>query len=155
MGAGIVGDPASIPWLIRRMGTPDVARLAGEAVTMITGVDLEYHDLDQEAPSQTGEDDASIDEVLDLSYESNLRWPSPTRIAQWWEKNQRAFAPGTRYLAGKPITPESAFEVLVNGKQRQRAAAAVELALLHPEQRLFEVRARGTHQERKLAAWSS
>ena len=28
IGAGIVGDPTSIPWLIRKMDSPELARLA-------------------------------------------------------------------------------------------------------------------------------
>jgi uncharacterized protein (TIGR02270 family) len=155
MGTGIVGDPISIPWLIRRMENPDLAQLAGEAFTMITGVDLEYADLDQPAPSETDLVDDSIEKVLDLNYESNLRWPSPALVAGWWDRNQSAFSTGIRYLSGKPITPQTAFEVLVGGKQRQRAAAALQLALLDRDRLLFEVRAPGHHQQRKLAEWTS
>ncbi len=151
-GAGVVGDPASVPWLIRRMESPELARLAGEAFTMITGVDLAYHDLDRDAPLAADEDEEmSIDKVLALDDESNLRWPAPNLVAQWWDKNHDAFAPGTRYLAGKPITSEAMVEVLVKGKQRQRAAAALELAVLDPDRVLFEVRARGPLQQEQLA----
>ncbi len=56
IGAGIVGDPTSIPWLIRKMDSPELARLAGEAFTTITGVDLIYHDLvTRPAASGSGE----------------------------------------------------------------------------------------------------
>lgn len=154
-GAGVVGDSTSIPWLIRRMEAPESARLAGEAFSMITGVDLAFHDLDQDPPSSGEGEEASIEEVLDLNYESNLRWPSPTRVAQWWEKNGPFFSPGIRYLAGKPLGTSSALEILISGKQRQRAAAALELALLDPARMLFEVRARGHRQQWDLAAWSS
>jgi uncharacterized protein (TIGR02270 family) len=155
MGAGIVGDPATIPWLIRRMESPELGRLAGEAFTMITGVDLTYHDLDQDPPGSDQTDEASIEDVVDLNYESNLPWPSPLLVGQWWEKNGHAFSAGTRYLDGKALSSQSAFEVLVRGKQRQRAAAALELALINPDRMLFEVRARGNRQQRELAAWTS
>jgi len=155
IGSGIVGDPASVPWLIRRMELPEFARLAGEAFTMITGVDLSYHDLDQDPPASESTDDASIEEVLDLNYESNLRWPSSDRVSQWWAKNSHSFSSGTRYLAGKPITAQSALEVLATGKQRQRAGAALELGLIYPDRSLFEVRAPGNRQQKELAAWTS
>jgi uncharacterized protein (TIGR02270 family) len=153
MGAGIVGDPVSVPWLIKRMESPELARLAGEAFAMITGVDLAYQDLAQDAPSGPAGDEP--EELALLDYESNLSWPSAPLVAQWWKKNEHAFPPGMRYLGGKPITAQSAIEVLVNGKQRLRSAAAFELALLNPSDVLFEVRARGSQQEKKLAAWTS
>jgi uncharacterized protein (TIGR02270 family) len=154
IGAGIVGDPAVIPWLIRRMESQDLSRLAGEAFTMITGVDLAYHDLDRPI-SPEGADEAPIEEVLDLEYESNLPLPSPVHVQQWWEKNGHEFSPNTRYLAGKPISAQSARETLVAGKQRLRAAAALQLALLRSDEVLFEVRSRGDWQQQTLASWSS
>jgi uncharacterized protein (TIGR02270 family) len=154
MGAGIAGDPASIPWLIRQMASPDTARLAGEAFSMITGADLAFLDLDEPPPS-VQPDEASIEERLELRYESNLAWPSTPRVVEWWNANSPGFAPGMRYLTGKPLTPHSAFEVLALGKQRQRAAAALELALANPDQPLFEVRARASAQQQELAGWTS
>jgi uncharacterized protein (TIGR02270 family) len=155
MGAGIVGDPESIPWLIRKMQSPELARLAGEAFTMITGTDLIFHDLNRASLSSDGAEDSSIEEMLDLDYESNLPWPSPVNVEYWWEKHQQEFRSGTRYLAGAPITAPSARALLVTGKQRQRAAAALELALLRPNQALFEVRSRSDTQEQLLTSWNS
>src|SRR5208283_5862096 len=42
IGAGVMGDPDLIPWLIEEMKIPALARVAGEAFTMITGVDIAY-----------------------------------------------------------------------------------------------------------------
>jgi len=50
IGAGVIGDPTSVPWLIEQMRTPELARVAGEAFTMITGVDIAYEDLEGEWP---------------------------------------------------------------------------------------------------------
>jgi uncharacterized protein (TIGR02270 family) len=153
IGVGIVGDATSVPWLIRKMSSPELARLAGEAFMMITGVDLAYHDLNQDPPPSA--DQETIEEILALDYESNLPWPSPERIADWWQQNQNAFVPGIRYLAGKPVTEQSLRHVLVAGKQRQRAAAALELALLNLDETLFEVRSRGQRQQQMMASWNS
>jgi uncharacterized protein (TIGR02270 family) len=151
IGMGIIGDPASLPWLIRRMESPALARLAGEAFMMITGADLSYHDLERDdaiAADETGDDDAPLTEI-------NLPVPSPVRIAAWWEQNQSRFTSGVRHLAGKPISRQVALEVLSTGNQRQRSAAALELALMEPETVPFEVRGHGQRQSQELATWSS
>jgi hypothetical protein len=44
-------------------------------------------------------------------------------------------------------------QTLRDGYQRQRAAAALELALLSPDKPLFEVRARGDWQQRLIPVW--
>ena len=147
MAAGIVGDPALIPWLIEMMAVPELARLAGEAFTMITGMDLVYRDLDREPPSSEDVADGPIEAILDLDYESNLPWPSLERITAWWTENKSQFTPGVRHLDGRPIARSAALETLATGKQRLRAAAALELALLDPAEILFEVRARGDWQQ--------
>ena len=73
-------------------------------------------------------------------------WPDPAKCAKWWSVNKGRFNAGTRYLCGKPMTPESLRDVLKNGYQRQRAAAALELAIREPGKPLFEVRAPGFRQ---------
>ncbi len=80
----------------------------------------------------------------------NLAWPDPALIQKWWNARQGNFAKGTRYLLGQPITPESLREALKTGYQRQRAAAALELAILKPGGPLFEVRAPGWRQQGML-----
>ena len=156
MAAGIVGDPAVVPWLIDRMGSPDLARLAGEAFTSITGVDLTANHLDQDMPPDVNSDeDAPIEQVLELDHDSNLPWPEPSRINSWWVANHRRFTQGVRYLVGVPIAAAHLREILVNGKQRQRAAAALELSLINLDDSCFSVRERGDRQLRKLRSWTS
>jgi len=145
LGAGIHGDPISIPWLIRRMESPEHARVAGESLTMITGVDLGLLHLDVPPASEEQE------ESLSLDYDSNLPCPSAELVDDWWRKNQASWQPNMRYLAGKPIGKDSAIDVLRQGKQRQRAGAAIELALIEPRALLFNVRGRGFWQYQKLA----
>jgi uncharacterized protein (TIGR02270 family) len=145
MGAG--GDPGAVPLLLDLMSKPKLARLAGEAFSMITGADLSYLDLDQEPPP--GGDEAE-EEALALGYESNLPWPSPPRVARWWSENGKRFTPGTRHLRGARIDRASCLATLAQGTQRQRAAAALELALIDPAAPFFEVRARGSRQEQQL-----
>ena len=51
---------------------------------------------------------------------------------------------------GKPITAEHCQHVLRSGFQRQRNAAALELALMRPDAPLFETRAPGFRQHHGL-----
>ncbi|MBI5895000.1 MAG: TIGR02270 family protein [Desulfobacterales bacterium] len=152
-GCGALGDPALVPWLLELMRIPESARKAGEALAMITGVDIAYEDLEGEPPEgfESGPSENPEDEDVALDPDEDLPWPEPELIKAWWAKNGKNFKSGTRYLCGKPISPEHCREVLKNGYQRQRAAAALELVLMAPGQPLFEVRAPGFRQQRQLA----
>ena len=152
IGAGVAGDPVRIPWLIEHMKMPELARVAGEAFTMITGVDIAYEDLEGEWPEgfEAGPTENPEDENVEMDSDEDLPWPDAQLIAEWWAKNKAAFRNGTRYLLGQPISPEHLHKVLRTGFQRQRAAAALELALLQPGQPLFEVRAPGFRQKQIL-----
>jgi len=152
-GAGIIGDPLYIPWLINLMTVPEVARVAGEAFTMITGVDLAYDDLEGEWPDgfEAGPTENPQDEDVAMDSDEDLPWPEPRLIQDWWEKNKNSFQVGTRYLVGKPVTAEHCRHVLKAGFQRQRRAAALELALLMPDEALFNTSAAGFRQQKLLS----
>jgi len=152
IGAGVIGDPALIPWLIEQMSVPPLSRVAGEAFTMITGVDIAYEDLDGEKPEgfESGPTENPEDEDVEMDPDERLPWPDPKLIAMWWEKHDDGFHGGIRYLLGKPIVIEWMHQVLRSGGQRQRAAAALELAILQPGEPMFEVRAPGFRQQEML-----
>lgn len=149
IGAGVIGDPTAVPWLLERMAVPELARVAGEAFTMMTGVDLVYDDLEREEPEgfEAGPTENPEDEDVAMDPDEDLPWPDSALIGDWWNQNKNNFPPGKRYLIGKPQAEEWLNEVLRTGRQRQRAAAALELAILHPEKPLFEVRAPGFRQQ--------
>ena len=151
-GYGVTGDPTSVPWLIQMMEVPELARVAGESFTMITGVDIAYEDLEGEWPEgfEAGPTESPEDEDVEMDPDEDLPWPDPDLIADWWNRNKGSFQNGTRYLLGKPISEEQCQHVLRHGYQRQRAAAALELAIINPGQPLFEIRAPGFHQQRLL-----
>ena len=151
VGAGAIGDPIVMPWLISLMENPELARQAGAAFSIIIGVDLGYADLDGNPPTGWSVDD----EVMAPNSDSDLRWPLPAAVAKWWSRHKVRYAPGVRYLAGQPIADRSLHETLANGRQNHRAAAALELALLHPSEILFETRERAQWQQRKVAQWIS
>jgi uncharacterized protein (TIGR02270 family) len=150
--AGAIGDPDHVSWLTEQMKIPSLARVAGEAFTMITGIDLAYVDLEKNAPEgfEAGPTDNPEDENVDMDPDQHLPWPDPALVQKWWANNQSRFQKGTRYLLGKPMSIEWLRQVLRIGRQRQRVAAALELAIRQPGQPLFEVRAPGFRQQASL-----
>jgi uncharacterized protein (TIGR02270 family) len=150
--AGAIGDPRLVPWLIRLMCVDEVARPAGEAFSTLTGVDLAYDDFERDCPEgfASGPTEDPEDDNVAMDPDEDLPWPDPELIGRWWSRNSGRFQPGVRHLVGQPMTPESLVQVLRVGKQRQRAAAALEIAFRRPGKPLFEVRARGDWQQRAL-----
>jgi uncharacterized protein (TIGR02270 family) len=150
--AGALGEPSRIPWLIDRMDSPESARLAGEAFTMITGVDIAYRDLDADKPDgfEGGPTEDPDDENVEMDPDEHLPWPDPKLIARWWSQHRDDFQNGTRYLVGRPISIDWCQQVLRIGRQRQRTAAALELAILQPGLPLFNVAAPGFRQQQIL-----
>ena len=153
VAAGVIGDPATIPWLIEQMIAPDIARVAGEAFTMITGVDLAYQDLETDEPEgfAAGPTEEPEDEDVAPDPDEDLPWPDSALIGDWWGNHRNEFAQGVRHLVGKPMTDEWLSQVLRTGLQRQRAAAALELVIRQPGTPLFEIRAPGFRQQKLLA----
>ena len=119
---------------------------------MITGVDLAYDDLDGDRPEgfEAGPTENPADENVAMDSDEDLPWPEPDLIQAWWEKNKNNFRTGTRYLVGKPITVEHCQQILNTGFQRQRRAAALELALLQKDEPLFNTSAPGIRQQKLL-----
>ena len=144
IAGGAFADPEVIPFLIDQMKGPKLARVAGESFSMITGADLVKDKLEGPKPQgfEAGPTDDPEDENVEMEQDTILPWPDPALVQKWWDARKGNFAKGTRYLLGQPITPESLRLALKNGYQRQRPAAALELAILKPGRPLFEVRAR-------------
>jgi uncharacterized protein (TIGR02270 family) len=155
--AGAIGDAVLIPWIIEQMYNPEMARVAGEAFTSITGVDIAYQDLEGDMPRdfEAGPNDNPEDDNVAMDPDENLPWPDPSLIATWWADNQRNFKAGKRCLLGRIIASDTMQAVLREGRQRQRAAAALEMVLLSPPQPLFEVRARGDLQKNRLGSYNN
>lgn len=154
IAVGIIGDPVAIPWLIEQMRDDKLARVAGESFTTITGADLALLKLESSPPegTGTGPNDNPEDENVAMDADENLPWPDVERTQSWWSANSPRFTSGKRYLLGTPIAPDALQATLREGKQRHRAAAAIELMLADPKgtPSLFEVRAHARTQQRLL-----
>lgn len=146
--ARALGDPARIPWLIEAMDTPSLARIAGEAFASIAGVDLAGAGLAAARPEgfESGPNDDPNDDNIAIDPDEHLPWPRQPAVAKWWSVNRATYTNGERYLMGRPIDASWLHHVLQHGRQRLRAAAAVELVLAEPGQPLFGVKARADRQ---------
>ncbi len=152
--AGIIGDPSPVPWILDQMADDARARVAGEAFTFITGADLALADLDRKPPETVaaGPNDNPLDANVALDPDENLPWPEQELLRRWWQQNSSRFTPGVRHLVGRPLSAESLNVLLRNGRQRQRAAAALELCLTAQGRPipLFETRAHARRQKKQL-----
>ncbi|HWV14057.1 MAG TPA: TIGR02270 family protein [Cellvibrio sp.] len=147
--SAILGDPYAINWLIAQMRVPVLARLAGEAFTFITGIELDQHDLSlanlPDLDDQLPNDDPA-ETYVDLNEDEGLPFPDCDRIAAIWQKYQHRFVAGQRYFMGRPPEAEHLQHIFSQGRQRQRRAAALELALLRPESMLLNCAATSSYQ---------
>ena len=150
---GVNGDPAYVPWLIRQMDEPRLARLAGEAMTAITGVDIVERGLAANPPAAIDSipNDDPDDERVAMDEDESLPWPDAEKAAAWWAAQAAGFEPGTRCFMGAPPSAARCTEVLAHGGQRQRAAAAMWLAVMRPGAKVFETAAPAWRQRRWLA----
>lgn len=152
VGVGIAGDPSYVPWLIDQMEAPELARMSGEAFSMITGVDFGDAYLKRERPQgfASGPTDDPEDEAVSMDPDQDLSWPDPQLVRSWWDANRQRFITGQRYLGGQVVSAEACQRLLRDGRQGFRQAAAFELALMNADTPLFETRAPAFRQQRQL-----
>lgn len=143
-GAGALGEPSLVPWLLDAMAESAVARRAGLAFTMITGLDLEEEKLEGNAPEDycVGPNDDPDDENVAIDPDASLPWPEVPILRGWWARERGRFDRGMRYLMGKLLTRENLEAVWREGRQPLREAAAVEMVVGGQTQVLREVRGR-------------
>jgi uncharacterized protein (TIGR02270 family) len=151
--AGWSGDSQVVPWLLKHMEDSAHARVAAEAFSFISGVDLAWQHLAGEAPETvaTGPNDDPGDDNVALDEDESLPWPDLPKLTTWWHKNSGQFPSGTRLFAGAPPTTNHCFQVLKEQTQRRRMAAAIYMSLLKPGTVLFNCAAPTRRQERLLA----
>jgi uncharacterized protein (TIGR02270 family) len=151
-GSGVVGDAAYVPWLLSQMSNPTLARVAGEAVTTITGLDLSQgFEVPAPAAVEGGPTDNPTDDNVGLHPDKGLPWPDVRKIQAWWTATTGRFQPGRRFFMGAAVTREHCIDVLKSGYQRQRILAACYCCLLDPGTPLFNTSAPAWRQQRLLA----
>jgi len=150
IAAGASGIPELVPFLIHTLGMPPLARLAGEALSEIVGIDIEREQLDGEAPETQngGPSEDPADENTDLDKDEGKPWPDPAGVENWWRTHSFTFNSQTRYLAGSIVCNDSLNQLLRGGKQTLRASAAEHLALAGKP--LFDIYAPAFRQAQRL-----
>jgi uncharacterized protein (TIGR02270 family) len=152
---GLIGDPALIDWLITKMTDIRLARISGEALMRITGMDIGRSGLQAaDAPSDDSPSDSADDEKVHLDRDSQLPWPDAQRVGEWWHRHKNGLRPGVRYFCGTPVSVEQCRIVLRSGKQGMRGVAALHLALRDPAQGWFSIKAPARRQLSLLEASS-
>ncbi len=139
-----LGDPHAVGWLIQKMEEPALARVAGEAFSTITGIDLIQNSLIIAAPfdlESTPNDNAADDNVA-MDEDEKLPWPHAKKIALLWQQRGGNFIIGQRYFMGQLISSPWLLNQLEHANQRQRYAAALELALIEPADKLHNIQGR-------------
>ena len=141
---GIAGDPQAVDWLVLKMRETPHARLAGESFTLITGIDLNQNKLSQAAPEHVvaiPSENASDPNVA-MDDDENLPWPNAALIAASWKHIAHQYIKGQRYFMGNDINTATLTHCIQHAYQRQRHAAALELALLDSANCLINTRAK-------------
>lgn len=93
---GLFGDPVAVPWLIQQMRDESLARVAGEAFSLITGADLALLDLELEVlpDYDPGPNDDPDDDNVALDDDENLSWPEAGESPPGGVTTARASSPG-------------------------------------------------------------
>lgn len=154
---GVAGDPYYLPWLAQQMSDPALARLAGESLTSIVGLDLGRAGMECPPPAgfESGPNDDPEDDNIAMDEDEGLPWPDPEKVAAWWHLNGHRFPARTRCFMGEPLSVSHCLRVLRHGYQRQRIAAAQHLCLLQPGTRLFPTSAPARRQQHWLDEMSA
>jgi uncharacterized protein (TIGR02270 family) len=152
--AGSSGDIYYMDWLSETLDDLKLCRLSGEAITIIAGVDLDTSAFRARRPKdyESKPSDDPKDQDVSMDEDDGLPWPNSSAVREWWTKNRSRYTIGIRYLLGNPMTQEWLQQVLRQGKQRQRAASATELALRNPGAGLFNFDAPGWRQKEDLGS---
>ncbi len=120
------------------------ARLAGEVIAAITGLDLEDEDLTRVPPE---------DEALTHRPEDGLPLPDALKLLMWWRKARPRFTSEQRHVAGQPRDTATLLAALNDGPMRRRATQLLALQLELPVDRRprLETLAPTARQRRALA----
>src|SRR5262249_20648815 len=105
IGIAAIGDPELADHLIIMMKHKEIARLAAEAFSTITGVDFPTASL-EEQQTEPGRRRSENPECEDVSPNVNEDLPSPCseRVQKWWADHRVSFSPGVRYFRGQEMT---------------------------------------------------
>ena len=131
------GNVTSVEELIEYLDHPEHARIAGAALSMLTGSlpahDSWLHKPDDDKPTaqkkaypnaNSDVDDANIPAA---KQHADLPQPDKAAFKRWWATHAQRFSASKSFLGGLPETPENLYTTLRTGKQAWREVAALKL----------------------------
>ncbi len=128
---GYTGRVTAVDTCLPYLADEKVAKLAGEAVSAITGLEIDgefrKREAEPEEPPALEENDPDADLVL--GPEAMLPLPQPGAVQRWWKEARARFDPAVRYLGGKPWSPEVLVSAFTGGFMRRRRVVGLELAV--------------------------
>jgi uncharacterized protein (TIGR02270 family) len=149
---GFCADVKAVDALVEAMANPEIAKLAGEAFTAITGVALAGP---LATPGETAGPD--VEEVsLDapppvVRPEDHLPEPRVEAVAKWWKGERPRYHPVVRYIHGQPRNTEALRPALASVATWRREVLATELTISLVSAPRVELRDFARNQLRQLA----
>ena len=128
---GFAGDVASIEVLLAALSVVETAKLAGEALSAITGVRIAGKLAEAGPPA--GPEAANVaddDPPPVVRTEDFLAAPCAEAVVAWWGHERTRFQPGVRYILGLPRGRETLSAALVDAPTWRRPLLKLELATL-------------------------
>ncbi|QSQ22083.1 TIGR02270 family protein [Pyxidicoccus parkwayensis] len=148
-GQSSVAD-ACLEW----MDDPQVAALAGEAFSAITGLKLEgeYQRVPEETEALIPLEQEDLDANLVPPPEASLPIPVRSTVEAWWRKARKNFERGIRYLRGSRLDTAALLAALEREPMRRRHVLALELYIRSRGAHAVQTRAFMGRQHAELAA---
>jgi uncharacterized protein (TIGR02270 family) len=127
---GLSGWPRALDRILACAEDPELARLAGEAFTAITGLELDGPLLAEEDDAEPPAlEDDDLEQDLATGPEADLPRPDPDALRAWWQAQGGRLDPALRQLEGEPWSPERLHAVFCGAAMRRRHALGLELAV--------------------------
>jgi uncharacterized protein (TIGR02270 family) len=153
---GFLGTREAVELCISGMRAEKLSRSAGEAYCAITGADLEGDRLAAGEPPDAASPPPFEADDLDgnLVPQPDELWPlpDPDAVQRHWQAMQARFAPGVRYLRGRPSDLGVLIDTIEGGPMLRRAGLILEATVRTSGQYDVEPRAFAHVQRRMMAA---
>jgi uncharacterized protein (TIGR02270 family) len=125
---GFTGDVDAADAMVAALEDEAVAKVAGEALTAITGVPIAGALVTPGVPKGPGTEDVEADDPIpETRAEDLLPAPAPAAVRQWWPRARERIERGVRYVYGQPRTIQTLGAAMAIASMPRRAVMALEL----------------------------
>jgi uncharacterized protein (TIGR02270 family) len=129
---GFTGRAAAADACLTHLRDENVARLAAEAFSAITGLAIEGEFRAPEPPPREEPiplEEEDLDANLVPGPEAALPLPAAGAVEAWWKSSRAKFDPRARFVGGKAYDAAAGLAAFVEGPMRRRHALGLELAI--------------------------